>query len=146
MVCGSRQGAAAAGPLSMVNTKVSGKHFCGETPPPTSAQPRSFPRRTCLAQSNPPKDSINPKKGVTDRGILRLLPRHPPLGWRSAWDSNQSQTVDGTQGIKFNTSNLDFSWSTFLFSGEDKTKYKKLITAQSKLEGKYKNKAWKQIS
>lgn len=73
-----------------------------------SPQPHSFPTGTCSAQSNPPKDSINPKKGVTDRGILRFLPRHPPLGWRSAWYSNRSQIVDWTQGINLNTSNLDF--------------------------------------
>lgn len=109
MVCGSRRGAAAAAgkrtqcaePRGQLQTLVLRKLLL-------SSQPHSFPIGTCLAQSNPPKDSINPKKGVSDPGILRFLPRHPPLGWRSAWYSDQSQIADWTQGIKFNTSNLDF--------------------------------------
>ncbi|XP_038323915.1 uncharacterized protein LOC119870969 [Canis lupus familiaris] len=85
----SRRGGRASGPLP--------------TPPP---HPR--PAGPSSAPSSPPKGSINPKKGVTDRGILRFLPRHPPLGWRSAWYGKQSQIVDWTQGIRPNTSNLDF--------------------------------------
>lgn len=101
LVPGSRQGAAAAGEHGRLRTRAWHRLL----PPP---QPCFFPTGTCSAQSNPPKDSINPKKGVTDRGILRFLPRHPPLGWRSAWYSNQSQIADWTQGMKLNTSNLDF--------------------------------------